>query len=163
MECSCGSETFGGSRLVGFGVLRLLLNPIAEIAICELLQIGVVETVIVDQGMKSISPSVPQVPDERTIEEELSVLLKEFIAQPVFESLGFAALESGTRHDCAFVERAERGGEELAQAGSGRLFAVERRQAKDAVLIGENLLLARQVLKRLDSTGKLLPVCRGQP
>ena len=67
------------------------------------------------------------------------MLLEEFVAQPVFESLGLAALESGAGNKRSFVEGAERGGEELAQAGSGGLFAVDRREANDAVLIGELL------------------------
>ena len=59
LERPCGSETFGGPRLVGFGVFRLLLDPVAEIAVSKLLQIGVIETVIIDQSVEPISPSVP--------------------------------------------------------------------------------------------------------
>ena len=38
-----GSESLGGSRFVGLGVLRLLLNPVAEVAVGQLLQRGMIE------------------------------------------------------------------------------------------------------------------------
>ena len=123
------------------------------------MQIGVVETVIVDQGMKSISPSIPEVPDKRAVVKELGVLLEEFIAQPVFEGFGFAALETGAGNERPFVEGAERSGEELAQAGSGGLLAVDRRKTNDAVFSRRTSLIHPD--PRAGQSGKLLPVWRG--
>ena len=87
--------------------------------------------------------------------EELGVLLEEFIAQPVFESLGLAALESGAGNKRPFVEGAERGGEELAHAGRGGLLAVDGRETNDAVL-GANF--SNPSDPRAGQSGKLLPV-----
>ena len=137
LEGAGGAEALGGSGFVGFGVIGLLLNPVAQVAVGQLLQGGVVESVVVDQGVEAIGAAVPEVPDKGAVVEELGVLLEELVAQPVFESFGFAALEPGGGDEGAFVEGAEGGGEELAQAGSGGLLAVERWEADDAVFVGE--------------------------
>ena len=137
LEGSGRAEALGGTGFIGLGVVRLLLDPVAEIAVGQLLQGRVVEPVVVDQGMEAIGAAVPEVPDEGAVVEELGVLLEELVAQPVFEGLGFAAFEPGGGDERAFVEGAEGGGEELAQAGGGGLLAVERRKADDAVFVGE--------------------------
>ena len=43
------------------------------------------EAVVVDQHVETISASVPNMPDERTLMEELTVLVEEAIAQPRFD------------------------------------------------------------------------------
>src|SRR6266571_4487262 len=48
----------------------------AEIAVGQLLQGGVVEAVVVDEGMEAIGAAVPQVPEEGAVVEELGVLLE---------------------------------------------------------------------------------------
>ena len=75
-----------------------------------------VELVVVDQRVEAIRAAVPEVPDEGAVVEELGVLLEELIAQPFFECFGFAALESGGGDKGVFVEAAEGGGQELAEA-----------------------------------------------
>ena len=92
---------------------------------------------VVDERVEAIRAAVPEVPEEGAVVEEPGVLLEAFVAQPVFEGFGFAALEPGGGDQGAFVEGAEGDGEELAQAGGGGLFAVERREADDAVFVGE--------------------------
>ena len=104
------SETFGGSRLVGFGVFRLLLNPIAEIAIGELLQIGMIESMIVNESVKPIGPPVPQVPDKRSVLKELACCSKNSSLSQSSRVLGFTALKTGASNKRSFVERSERGG-----------------------------------------------------
>ena len=128
LEGACGSEALGGSGFVGFSVIGLLLNPVAEVAVGELLQGGVVEAVVVDQGVEAIGAAIPEVPDKRAVVEELGMLLEIFVAQPVFEGFGFAALEPSGSDEGAFVEGAEGRSEELTQAGCCGLLAVERRK-----------------------------------
>ncbi len=53
LEGSGGAEARGGSRFIGLGVLVLLSNPVAEVAVGQLLQGGVVELVVVDQARGS--------------------------------------------------------------------------------------------------------------
>ena len=48
------------------------------------------------------------------------MLFEEFIAQPVFESLGLAALESGACNQRSFVEGAQRGGYRSGAGGPRR-------------------------------------------
>ena len=43
LEGAGGSEALGGSGFVGLGIVGLLLNPVAEVAVGQLLQGGVVE------------------------------------------------------------------------------------------------------------------------
>ena len=121
------AEPYRCAGLIDFGVFGLLLNPVAEVAVGQLLQGGVVERVDVDQGVEAVGATVPEVPDERAVVEEFGVLGEKFVAQPVFEGFGLAAFESGAGDQGSFVERTQRGVEELAQAGGGGLFAVERR------------------------------------
>ena len=137
LKGASGTEAGGSSGFVGPGVVGLLLDPVAEIAVGQLLQGGVVEAVIVDQGVKAIAATIPQVPEEGAVMKELGVLLEAFVAQPVFEGCRFAAFEPGSGDQGAFVEGAEGGSEELTQASSGGLLAVERRQADKTVFVGE--------------------------
>ena len=67
LEGACGVEALGGSGFIGFGVIGLLLNPVAQVAIGQLLQSGVVESVVVDQRVKAIEAAVPEVPDKRAV------------------------------------------------------------------------------------------------
>jgi hypothetical protein len=71
------------------------------------------------------------------------MLLKKLVAQPVFESFGFAAFEPGGSEEGAFIEGAEGRGKELAQAGGGWLLAVEGRKTDDAIFVGEGFQTIR--------------------
>jgi hypothetical protein len=80
-----GAEALGGAGLVGLGVGVLLADPIAEVAVGELLERGVVESVIVYEGMETVSTSVPKVPDKGAVLEKLAVLPEEGVPQPVLQ------------------------------------------------------------------------------
>ena len=67
LEGTGSPEARGGSGFVGFGVFVLLLDPVAEVAIGELLQHCVVEAMIVDEGVKPVGATIPEMPDERAI------------------------------------------------------------------------------------------------
>jgi len=41
--------------------------------------------VVVDQGVEAIGAAVPEVPDKWAVVEELGVLFKKLVVQPVFE------------------------------------------------------------------------------
>jgi hypothetical protein len=69
--------------------------------------------------------------------EDRAVLLERFVAQPIFEDLGLAALGTGGGEEGAFIVGAEGGGQQVTQAGGGGLFAVDGREADDAVGVGE--------------------------
>jgi hypothetical protein len=60
-----GAEAPGGPGFIGFGVIGLRLNPVAEVAVGQLLQGGVVEPAVVDQGVEAIGAAIPDVPDKR--------------------------------------------------------------------------------------------------
>ena len=73
-----------------------------------------IQLVVVDQSVEAVRAAIPEMPDKRAVVEKFGVLLKELIAQPVFESLGFAAFESGGGDQRAFIEGAKGSGEKLA-------------------------------------------------
>ncbi|MBW6486412.1 MAG: hypothetical protein K0B01_09710 [Syntrophobacterales bacterium] len=76
-------------------------------------------------------------PNKRAVMKEFGVLLEKLITQPLFERFGFTALQPGRGDEGALVEGDEGCGQELTQAGSGRLLVVEWRQADNAVFVGE--------------------------
>ena len=80
LEGACSAETLGGSGFVGFGIIRLLLNPVAQVAVGQLLQSAVVKSVVVDQRVKAIGAAVPEVPDKGAVVEEFGVLLEELLS-----------------------------------------------------------------------------------
>ena len=84
----CGTETGVGAGFLGFGVGLLLMNPIAEVAVGQFLEIGVVELVVVNQGGETVFATVPDVPEEGAFMEQGAVLLKELIA------MGFAGIQN---------------------------------------------------------------------
>jgi len=143
LERLSGAQAIGGTGFVGFGVFGLLLNPVSQVAVSEFLQHGVVQLMVVDQGVETIGATVPEMPDKGAVVEELGVLLKKLVAQPVFEGFGFAPLESRGGDEGAFVKGAESSGEELPQTRGGGLLAAERRQADDAVFVGERFQSVR--------------------
>ena len=64
--------------------------PVSEVAVGERLQqpsaltIALGQLVVVDKGMESFTlTAIPDVPKERTVLEQLTVLIEELIAQPV--------------------------------------------------------------------------------
>jgi hypothetical protein len=126
------------------------------------LQGGVVEFVVIDQGMEAVFAAVPEVPDERALVEQVAVLLEEFVAQPVVEGGFFGA---GGGEQVAFVEWAEGGSEQAAQAGGGGLFAVQRRQADDAVGVGVGFQAVRAERRAVGEfgTGLARPAVAEQP
>src|SRR3954453_7441882 len=80
---------FDAGRLIG----ALTVDPVSEIGIDQLLKrppafaVRRGEAVIVDQSMEAVAPPVPDVPDERALLEELTMLGEEAVAQPVVERL----------------------------------------------------------------------------
>ena len=100
LEGAGGAEALGGSGFVGLGVVGLLLNPVAEVAVGQLLQGGVVEPVVVDQGVEAIGAAVPEVPDKRAVVEELGVLLEELVAhanvKSYFSKFGAGLVPTGS-------------------------------------------------------------------
>jgi hypothetical protein len=137
LERTSSSKAISGSGFVGLGVVGLLLNPVAEVTVCQFLQGGVVKPVVVDQGVEAIGPAIPDVPDKRPIVEEFGVLLEKLVSQPAFQGFGFTALEHGSSDNGTFIEGAKGGGMKHAQSDDRRLLAAERRQTDDAVFIGE--------------------------
>ena len=79
-------EIRAGDALLGVGGLGS--DPVAEVAVGELLQRGPVERVVEDKG--AVLPAVPDVPDEGAIVEPLEVLGEEPVAEPLLGG-GFAA------------------------------------------------------------------------
>ena len=88
---------------------------------------------VVDQGVEAVAlAAVPDVPDERPVVEQLAVLLEEAVAEPVVE----VALPASMPHAA-----------EQPQQPLGRgFFAADRRDADDAVVVGE----LRQFVAPLD-------------
>ena len=83
--------------------------------------------VVVDQRMEAVTPTpVPDVPDERTVMEQLAVLLEELIAQPIVEG------------------GATRFGEQFGQNAVMPIFADRRRAA---VAVAGQKPAARRVLR----------------
>ena len=72
-------------------VSALAVDPVAEIGVDQLLQrppafaVRCSEAVVVDQRMEAVASPVPDVPDEGSLVEQLTVLLEEAVAQPVVE------------------------------------------------------------------------------
>src|SRR5688572_17264081 len=85
--------------------------------------------------MEAIGAAIPEMPDKRTVVEDLRMLLKELVPQPIFECFGFAAPESSGSDHSPFIEGAQRSGEKLPKSSGSRLLTVERRKADNAVLI----------------------------
>ena len=80
------------SRLASVHCGLLTANPISEVGIGQLFQIGVGELVIVDQRAKPALVAVPDLPDEGAMLEERTVLIEKLVSKPIFQRLGFASL-----------------------------------------------------------------------
>ena len=85
LEGTGGAEPGGSARFVGLGVLILLANPVAQVAVGQLLQGGMIELVLIDQDVEAIGTAIPEMPDEGAVVEKLGVLLKKFVTQPVLQ------------------------------------------------------------------------------
>ena len=90
-----GLEAGVAARFAGVHGSLLAADPVAEIGVGELFQIGVGELVVVHQRAETALVSVPDVPDEWTMMEERAMLLEEIVPQPFLERLALAALRSG--------------------------------------------------------------------
>ena len=92
--CSAGTQTCAAGT---WGLCDGAIDPVAEIGIDQLLKrappfaVRRGEAVIVDQRMKAVAPPVPDVPNEGTLMEQLTVLCEEPVAQPVVQRLAWAA------------------------------------------------------------------------
>ena len=75
-----GSESFLGSVHVACDVLLLAADPVAEVGVDQGFQQLGVEFVVVDQGGEAVAQSIPDVPDEGSMLEQLAVLGEEFIS-----------------------------------------------------------------------------------
>ena len=97
-----------------------------------------IKSVIVNQCGEAALVPIPDVPDERALMEKRAVLLEEAVAQPIVERL---PAETGFRQQ--LIQHGGRPifpvgrGEELLEAFGRGAFAAQRRQADDAVLVGE--------------------------
>jgi len=69
---------------LAYGFL-LSLDPVTEVSVGQLFKPLVIKLVVVDQDTEAILPSIPNLPDERAMMEQLRVLLKEAVAEPVFQ------------------------------------------------------------------------------
>ena len=79
-----------GTGLAPFDVAFLADDPVAEIAVGQVLQQLVTvrpgELVVIDQSMKAIGfAAIPDGPDEGTLLEEFAVFFEEVIPQPIVQ------------------------------------------------------------------------------
>ena len=87
----CVGETAIGTFYTVRLVAALTVDPVAEIGVDQLLERPLAltvrggETVVVDERMEAVSPTVPDMPDEGTLLENRAVLCEESVAQPVFK------------------------------------------------------------------------------
>lgn len=118
-----------------------------------------VQLVVVDQCRKAISQTVPNVPDEGTLVEQVYVLSKETITQPGFQALAsvtgiiqLAAEHIGTPLTAVSIRQ-------QVQQSIGRPgFTSHGRNTDDAVFVGQFFQTIRADRRAI---GKLEPVCRG--
>jgi hypothetical protein len=100
------AQSIRSPRLVAPRILILLLNPVAQVAVGQLLEGGVIQLMVIDQGMKPIGPPIPEMPDKGPVVKEFGMLEKELVPQPVFEGPGFAHLEPGRDDKRPLIKRA---------------------------------------------------------
>ena len=129
---------FDAGLLVG----ALAVDPVAEIGVDQLFQRAPAfavrrgEAVVVDERMETVAPPVPDVPDERALVEQLAMLRKETIAQPVIKRLAGEAVSASRLASFAADHSAPNSiGKERVQALFGRRFALQGRKADDAVIV----------------------------
>src|SRR6266545_4351645 len=89
-----GKEPGFNSTLVSRQAVLLAFDPVTEVRVGELLQLPTIKLMVVDQGRESVAATIPDVPDERTLMKQLTVLIEETIAQPVFQRLATEACSS---------------------------------------------------------------------
>ena len=156
-----GLEAGVAAGLAGVHGGLLAADPVAEVGVGELLQIGVGELVVVHQRAEAALVAVPDVPDEGTMVEQRAVLLEELVAQPVFQRLaGVAALgpsrSSSTRwrsNPCR--RRCARSSRSRSAAGASPLVA-ERH-----TMPSSSASFSRPSGPSAGQSGKLEPVWRG--
>src|SRR5271166_6044429 len=78
-----GLEAGVAAGLAGVHGSLLAADPIAEVGVGELFEIGVGELVIVQQLAEAVLVAVPEVPEEGTMVEERAMLLKKLVSQPL--------------------------------------------------------------------------------
>ena len=143
-------QMFGGGepriRAFDAGLLigALAIDPVAEIGVDQLLQrppafaVRRGEAVVVDQRMEAVAPPVPDVPDERTLMEQLAMLLEEPVAQPVIERL--AGIRPDVRQKACELRRRPVctegvGGERVVARSLGGRFALNCGEAEYTVVV----------------------------
>ena len=80
-------QLFGSGQFfftaIDFADLTFLsFDPVVQVCVDQCFQQLVVEAVVVDQDRASVFDSVPDLPDDRAVVEQLAVLSEEFISQP---------------------------------------------------------------------------------
>ena len=74
-------------------VLPLPADPVAQIGVDQGFEVFAVEFMVVDQGRKAVGQAVPELPNEGAMVEELTVLDKKFVSEPVLQ--GFTGAIDG--------------------------------------------------------------------
>ena len=70
----------------------LTLNPVlTKVGIRELLQQLTIQSVIVYQRQEAVTLTIPDVPDEGSVPKKRTVLIKEFVAEPIIQALLLAS------------------------------------------------------------------------
>ena len=142
----------------GFHGGLLAANPITEVGVGELLQIGVGELVIVHQRAEPALVAVPDVPDEGTVVEDCAMLLEEFVTQPLLQCCGFTAPRAGAGNQCTEVEFAQEPGPRARRrSAAGASPFVAEKQTMPSLSAN----FSRPSWSSAGQSGKLEPVWRG--
>src|SRR5207249_691497 len=80
LQLTSGQEPGLSSTLVSRQAVFLAFNPVTEVRVGESLQLPTIKLMVVDQRRESVAAAIPDVPDERTLMEQLAVLIEETIA-----------------------------------------------------------------------------------
>ena len=135
-----GQAVFGAA-LAAFHAVPLPGDPVAQVAVGQGFQktaasaVVLRQLVIVDQGVETVAfAAVPDMPDERTMMDQLAVLFEEAVAQPVVEARAAGPREQLVEH-AVVPGVAEGGGQQFEQPLAGGRLAPHRGNADDAVLV----------------------------
>ena len=144
LQVACGCKAGIAAAFPALHAGFLARYPIAEVRVNQLVQQGMVELVIVHPCAKAVLPSIPQMPDERTLMKASPMLFREAVAQPTLHA--FAGI-AGLCKKLAFISRAPRrakgGGQQGAEPILCRLLLTRRRDANNTVIIGQRFKAIR--------------------
>ena len=85
LELLGGGQPQIGPGLAAASVGGLEVDPVLDVGVRQVVQQLVRELVVVHQARESVLASVPEVPDERPLVEQLAVLLEEAVAEPIVQ------------------------------------------------------------------------------